>query len=103
MRVLKNSRGFFTFFSFKGVTISLHWTMLLLLGWALIANSFTGMKMELLGWTLAFLVAIVGSLLLHEVGHALVAGLFGINARHLILLPVGGVASIERLPGSPLQ
>jgi Zn-dependent protease/CBS domain-containing protein len=103
MRSLKNSRGFFTFFSIKGVTVYLHWTMLLLAGWALIANSFTGMKMDQVLWTLAFLAAMVGSLLLHEAAHALVGGLFGINAHHLILLPVGGVASVERLPGSPLQ
>lgn len=87
----------------KKVTIFMHWTLLLLVGWVLIANTYTGMKPALILWSLLFLAAVIGSLLLHEMAHAFVGGLYGLNARSLILLPVGGVASIERLPGTPQQ
>jgi len=40
---------------------------------------------------------------LHELGHSLVAKVFGIPVREIILLPIGGVAQLQKNPEKPLH
>jgi Zn-dependent protease/CBS domain-containing protein len=88
---------------FAGIDVYLHFTFLLLL--ALIAYdgwSEQGNLMAALTGALLFL-ALFGCVLLHEFGHALTARHYGIKTQDITLLPIGGVARLERLPEKPRQ
>jgi Zn-dependent protease/predicted transcriptional regulator len=84
-----------------GIDVRLHLTFLVLLAW--IAWSHYQSTGSLLG-AMAGLVTILlvfGSVVLHEYGHALVARRYGIRTRDITLLPIGGVAALERMPEEP--
>src|SRR6185295_7312577 len=40
---------------------------------------------------------------LHELGHSLVAQRFGVEVHEIILLPIGGVSRMEKNPEKPMQ
>jgi Zn-dependent protease len=86
-----------------GIDIHVHYTFLLLLAWVGVqhyaAHGDLGETMS----GLAFIVTLFGIVVLHELGHALTARRFGIRTRNIILLPIGGVAQLERMPEEPRQ
>src|SRR5690625_1005818 len=85
-----------------GITVRLHTTFLLLLIWIGVGHYLAGgLPAALQG--LAFIIAIFGSVLLHEFGHALAAKRYGIETPDITLLPIGGVARLERLPERPKE
>lgn len=90
-------------FTVKGVTLWLHITLLLFVAWLLVLFVSTGMQGQQLVWSFLFLAGLLGSILLHEYGHAIVAAQYGINAKNITLYPVGGIASLEKLPEHPRQ
>jgi Zn-dependent protease/CBS domain-containing protein len=89
--------------SVAGIDLYLHVTFVALLVW--IAVSHLGQRHGLPGvaGALALNLAVFGVVVLHELGHALVARRFGINTRDITLWPIGGIARLERMPEKPRQ
>jgi Zn-dependent protease/predicted transcriptional regulator len=85
-----------------GTDIKVHVTFLLLLGWyALDAYNTLG-PAAAIGETLLIL-ALFACVILHEFGHIFMARRFGVRTPDVILLPIGGVARLERIPEDPRQ
>jgi Zn-dependent protease len=85
-----------------GIDLYVHGTFWLLPLFVLFGGALSG---DVAGATfdVAVLLAIFGCVALHEVGHAVAAGWYGIRTRDITLYPVGGVASLERMPERPFQ
>jgi Zn-dependent protease/CBS domain-containing protein len=85
-----------------GTEIKVHLTFVLFLGWwALLGYREAGPSGALAAALL--LLALFGCILLHEFGHILMARRFGVRTPDVILLPIGGVARLERIPDEPRQ
>lgn len=96
-------RGGLPLFSFKGIKVLLHWTFLLLPAWIIGSGLANGEPWsEVLARTGLVLIVFV-CVVMHEFGHALTARRYGIGTRDITLLPIGGVASLERMPEDPRQ
>lgn len=88
---------------FAGIGVYIHATFLLLLVWIGIANWAAAQSLSAAITGVAFVAAVFGCVLLHEFGHALAARRYGIRTRDITLLPIGGVARLERMPEDPRQ
>lgn len=87
--------------TFFGIGLYVHWTFALLIGF------FAYQAREEGAVGIAFSIAIVLGVFfcvtLHEYGHALAARKFGIPTIDITLLPIGGVARLQRMPRIPWQ
>src|SRR5437588_5579857 len=85
-----------------GIGIYVHWTFLLLPAWVFLSNWGPGPAGVAL-YLVLLTVAVFGCILLHELGHALMARYFGIPTRDITLTPIGGIARLERMTDEPSQ
>jgi len=85
-----------------GTVVRLHITFLLFLVWIWAASYFTG-GAEAAWRGLLFMVLLFLCVLAHEFGHVFAARAFGVNTPDVTLLPIGGVARLERIPEEPGQ
>src|SRR6516225_5228716 len=82
-----------------GIPLYVHSTFLLLPAWVLLNNRGAGLAAAL--FSLVLLVTVFACVVLHELGHALMARFFGIGTRDITLYPIGGVARLERMSDKP--
>lgn len=87
----------------SGIKINVHWTFYFLIAWIILSELKRGGTTESILFNVALVLAIFACVVLHELGHALTAKRFGISTRKITLLPIGGAASLERIPESPKQ
>jgi Zn-dependent protease/CBS domain-containing protein len=89
--------------TFAGIDVYMHATFLILIGF--VALSYWTVSQSLLSVAegVGFIVALFGCVVLHEYGHALTARKYGIKTRDITLLPIGGLARLERMPDEPRQ
>ena len=85
-----------------GSEVRVHVTFFLLLAWIAIAHYQQGGTQAAIQGV-AFILALFACVIAHEFGHALAARRYGIRTPDITLLPIGGVARLERMPENPRQ
>jgi stage IV sporulation protein FB len=88
--------------SIRGTVIRLHVTFLLFLVWIGAAHYAQGGAPAAIGGVL-FIVLLFLCVLAHEFGHIVAARRYGVQTPDVTLLPIGGVARLERIPEEPAQ
>jgi len=82
--------------------VRIHITFLLFLAWIWAGSYVTGGAEA--AWNgLVFMVLLFLCVLAHEFGHIFTARAFGVQTPDVTLLPIGGVARLERIPEEPMQ
>src|SRR5215470_18838666 len=85
-----------------GIQLRIHITFLLLIACIAFAYYSHGGSSAAVDGVL-FILLLFACVVLHEFGHALAGKGFGINTPDITLLPIGGVARLERMPEEPKQ
>lgn len=88
---------------FRGIGVYVHATFLLLIAVVVVGHWSQEQNVAKTLEGVLFVLAIFACVVLHEFGHALTAARYGIRTRDITLLPIGGVARLERMPREPLQ
>jgi Zn-dependent protease len=86
-----------------GIGIYLHWTFAILILFIVFSNYRKGYDAAQIIWAVVFVLSIFVTVLLHEMGHALAAKRYHIKTRDITLLPIGGLARLEKLPEKPSE
>jgi len=86
-----------------GIDVKIHWTFWLLLGYIAYAAYSAGQPLAGVLASVGLVVSVFVCVVLHEYGHALTARAFGIGTADITLLPIGGVARLQRMPEKPWQ
>ncbi|MFC5455270.1 site-2 protease family protein [Prosthecobacter fluviatilis] len=90
-------------FTFAGTEVRVHVTFLLLLLFVASQSYFTGQGPAAALESTLFITTMFACVVLHEFGHVLAARGYGIRTPDITLLPIGGVARLERMPRKPSQ
>jgi Zn-dependent protease len=88
---------------FAGIDIYVHATFLIVVAWIALLYWNESHSLGAVFEGVAFLLTLFACVVLHEFGHALTARRYGIRTRDITLLPIGGLARLERMPEKPAQ
>jgi Zn-dependent protease len=96
-------KGTFKLGKVAGIDLFIHWTFSLLIVFIVYVNYRTGYNAIQILWSVVFVLCIFVTVVMHELGHALTARKYGIQTRDITLLPIGGLARLDRLPEKPAE
>jgi Zn-dependent protease/CBS domain-containing protein len=91
-------------FDIRGITLRVHLTFPLILVWAALQfGLFAGLGTSgaIFGILVTMLLFVI--VVLHELGHSVVAQHYGIAVKDIVLLPIGGMAQMKSIPEDPVQ
>jgi Zn-dependent protease len=86
-----------------GIDVYMHATFLRLVGFIVVATWAQSHNAMRTLYGVFFVLVIFGCIVFHELRHALTARHYGIRIRDIVLLPIGAVARLERMPEDPNQ
>jgi Zn-dependent protease len=86
-----------------GISIEIHWTFSLLLIWVIFMELKQDGDLQSALFSVVLILLLFLCVVLHELGHAFMAKFFHISTKKITLLPIGGVASLEKIPEKPQQ
>ncbi|MEE9216630.1 MAG: site-2 protease family protein [Anaerolineales bacterium] len=88
----------------RGIQIRMHYTFPLILVFAAVqfalitGRGLTGALFGVVVTSILFVIVV-----LHELGHSIAAQSYGIQVKQIVLLPIGGLAQLGRMPEKPSQ
>lgn len=96
-------QGSIRLFKFAGIQVYVHWSFWLLILWIISSAIQQGEVFLGIIEQVAFVFSLFLCVTFHEFGHALMARRFGIDTKDINLLPIGGIARLEKMPEKPIQ
>ena len=86
-----------------GIKVSVHWSFLLIIAWVVYVDIQQGLTLNQILYSILFVLFIFLCVVIHELSHSLTARKYGISTRSITLLPIGGVADLEKMPEDPKE
>ncbi len=96
-------KGYLKLGKVKGIQLAIHWTFPLLLLWVGVLEFQNRGNLEGVLMAEGLVMVLMVCVVLHEFGHALMAKRFHIQTKSIVILPIGGVATLDKMPDKPGQ
>jgi Zn-dependent protease len=87
----------------SGIDVFLHWTFLVMMAGFFVFYLYTWGSVVAALAGIGLMATVFVCVVLHELGHAMMARRFGIPTLDITLYPIGGVARLQRMPREPRQ
>ena len=84
-----------------GVDVYVHATFFMVVAWIALLDWNQSQRVQAVVEGVGFILAAVGCIVLHELGHALTRVDRGSGLVHITFLPIGGLARLQRIPDEP--